>query len=209
MTDGHIPSKTATLYATRDHYALSPQFERHMLALTAEGLESKSAIAAELAFRDIEIERQRATIEFVSKQLHSVKPDWNVIWRWLDDSIALDGNKQQQSETNAQCAKPDVHHPDCNCLERERRDAARYRFLRQPGNAIVYAKDRNCWGAGASGHVKYDTAAHLDAAVDAAMGSPSKANEQCLDPYCCLPRDHEGDHDDTPSDAQNGKGDQP
>lgn len=26
-----------------------------------------------------------------------------------------------------------------------------------------------------------------------------KASEQCVDPYCCLPRDHKGDHDDTPT----------
>src|SRR3954471_530348 len=45
------------LYANRDQYALSPHFERHMLALTSEHLESKSAIAAELAFRDSELDR--------------------------------------------------------------------------------------------------------------------------------------------------------
>jgi hypothetical protein len=49
------------------------------------------------------------------------------------------------------------------------RDAARYRFLRQPGNAIVYARNRNAWGQNASGHVRYDTAEQLDAAVDAAI----------------------------------------
>lgn len=58
------------------------------------------------------------------------------------------------------------------------RDAARYRFLRQPGNAIVYAKDRNAWGDNISGHVRWDTAEQLDAAVDAALGSQSKAGEK-------------------------------
>jgi len=51
----------------------------------------------------------------------------------------------------------------CSCA-----DGARYRFLREPGNAIVYAKDRDAWGQNASGHVRYDTAEQLDAAVDAA-----------------------------------------
>ena len=55
MTDNR--SSNSKLYAARDHYALSPHFERHMLALTGERLESKSAIAAELAHRDAEIER--------------------------------------------------------------------------------------------------------------------------------------------------------
>jgi hypothetical protein len=58
-------------------------------------------------------------------------------------------------------------------LEREnaelRRDAERYRFLRIPGRAIVYAKDRDAWGSGQSGHVRYDAPEQLDAAVDAAL----------------------------------------
>lgn len=55
-------------------------------------------------------------------------------------------------------------------------DAERYRFLRQPGNAIVYARGPNVWGEGQSGHVKWDTPEALDAAVDAARGS-QKAGE--------------------------------
>lgn len=62
MNDQHIPSNQK-LYAERDHYQLSPQYERHLLAMTAEGLYSKSAIAAELAYRDIEIERLRPMAE--------------------------------------------------------------------------------------------------------------------------------------------------
>lgn len=73
------------LYAERDPYALSPHFERHMLALTGERLESKSAIAAELAHRDAEIERLRAALseiawypgrgyEIAQRALHSDEP---------------------------------------------------------------------------------------------------------------------------------------
>lgn len=58
------------------------------------------------------------------------------------------------------------------------RDAARYRFLRHPGNAIVYAKDRSAWGRNASGHVRYDIAEQLDAAVDAARGAEEPASTQ-------------------------------
>jgi hypothetical protein len=54
---------------------------------------------------------------------------------------------------------------------RDAEDAARYRFLRQPGNAIVYAQDRDAWGEGASGYVKWDTPEKLDAAVDRVRGA--------------------------------------
>jgi hypothetical protein len=50
------------LYAERDPYDLSPQYERHMMALTTEGLHSKAAIAAELAFRDSVIEQLRGQL---------------------------------------------------------------------------------------------------------------------------------------------------
>ncbi len=62
------------------------------------------------------------------------------------------------------------------CRECQREDAWRYQFLRQPGNAIVYAKNRNAWGEGASGHVRYDTPEQLDAAIDAARAA-SKTSE--------------------------------
>lgn len=58
--------------------------------------------------------------------------------------------------------------------ERMARDAERYRFLRQPGNAIVYAKDRNAWGDNVSGHVAYKTAEELDAAIDVARRAETK-----------------------------------
>jgi hypothetical protein len=50
-------------------------------------------------------------------------------------------------------------------------DAARYRFMRQPGNAIVYAKDRDAWGEGHSGHVRCSTPEQLDAAIDKARAA--------------------------------------
>lgn len=57
------------LYANRDHYQLSPEYERHLLAMTAESLNSKSAIAAELAQRDIEIERLRRNLNLRNEQI--------------------------------------------------------------------------------------------------------------------------------------------
>jgi hypothetical protein len=40
------------LYAKRDLPSLEPHYSAHVAAMTAEGLHSKSDIAAELAYRD-------------------------------------------------------------------------------------------------------------------------------------------------------------
>lgn len=47
------------------------------------------------------IDRQRATIEFVNKQIRSVTPDWNAVVRWLDDSLALYGRADETTEQSA------------------------------------------------------------------------------------------------------------
>lgn len=70
--------------------------------------------------------------------------------------------------THWRYAVPEDSHVETS---RDVEDAARYRFLREPGNAIVYAKDRNAWGDAAhpaAGHVRYDTPEQLDAAIDTA-----------------------------------------
>jgi hypothetical protein len=43
------------LYANRSPFRLEPFYSMHVSAMTSEDLHSKSAIAAELAFRDMEI----------------------------------------------------------------------------------------------------------------------------------------------------------
>ena len=50
-------------YAERDHEALEPEYLEHLSAMTGEKLRSKSAIAAELAWRDREIKRLTAELE--------------------------------------------------------------------------------------------------------------------------------------------------
>ncbi len=50
-------------YADRDHEAQGEHYVRHVSAMTAEGLHAKSAIAAELAHRDIEIAALRKRAE--------------------------------------------------------------------------------------------------------------------------------------------------
>lgn len=50
-------------------------------------------------------------------------------------------------------------------------DAERYRYLRIPGNAIVYAARPDAWQGcahPAAGHVRYKTSDELDAAIDSA-----------------------------------------
>lgn len=49
-----------TEYAKRDILKQGNYYMRHVAAMTAEGLHDKSDIAAELAHRDIEIDRLRA-----------------------------------------------------------------------------------------------------------------------------------------------------
>lgn len=58
------------------------------------------------------------------------------------------------------------------------RDAARYRFLRDPRNSIIYARDPNAWGYGWEGHIRFEKPEHLDAAIDAVITSgPTKCDE--------------------------------
>lgn len=51
------------LYAERDPRGLDPHFSAHMMAMTAEDLHDKAAIAEELAYRDQQIERLTAENE--------------------------------------------------------------------------------------------------------------------------------------------------
>lgn len=65
------------LYDERDHEAQGDFYLRHIAAMTYEGLHAKSAIAAELAHRDIEITRLRAEAEALRKDAER--------YRWLRD----------------------------------------------------------------------------------------------------------------------------
>lgn len=61
------------------------------------------------------------------------------------------------------------------CAERDamREDAERYRYLRQPNNCILYARDPHAWGKDSPGHVAWKTPEQLDAAIDAALAKAS------------------------------------
>ena len=63
-TSGAVASNAelGKLYADRDHAAQGEHYMRHIDAMTRENLYRKSAIAGELAHRDIEIARLRAAL---------------------------------------------------------------------------------------------------------------------------------------------------
>ena len=59
------------LYAERDPEALEPHLFDHMMAMTAEGLHSKGAIACELAWRDQQIERLEGRLKEIAEIAHA------------------------------------------------------------------------------------------------------------------------------------------
>lgn len=100
----------ALQYADRDHMALGDYFVRHVSAMTAEGLHSKSDIAAELAWRDAEITRLRAALA-----APPVAPGWQPIETAPDDmgeylfrvnGIAVQGFKDA---TGIMCVQNERH----------------------------------------------------------------------------------------------------
>ena len=67
-------SNTTKHYAKRDPDAQGIHYINHVSAMTTEGLHAKSAIAAELAHRDIEIERLRAALATPAQAAALVSP---------------------------------------------------------------------------------------------------------------------------------------
>jgi hypothetical protein len=61
------------LYAERDHAAQGDHYTRHVSAMTREGLHAKSAIAAELAHRDMEIERLKTDARMLRDMLRNAQ----------------------------------------------------------------------------------------------------------------------------------------
>lgn len=84
---------TVKQYADRDSLGLDKAgnyYTRHVQAMTAEGLFTKSDIAGELAFRDYEIDRLRADYE-------EVLADHRRLVREIDVMINGDGAAEQAS----------------------------------------------------------------------------------------------------------------
>lgn len=71
---------TDKLYADRKPWELEPYYCNHVAAMTAEGLHEKSAIAAELAWRDKEINRLCEKVEDLEATL-SASDESSGYWR--------------------------------------------------------------------------------------------------------------------------------
>jgi FtsZ-binding cell division protein ZapB len=65
------------LYADRKPWDLEPYYSRHVSAMTTEQLHAKAAIAAELAFRDAEIERLKSENAGLKAQVSRVREQRN------------------------------------------------------------------------------------------------------------------------------------
>jgi hypothetical protein len=70
-------NRLTTCYSQRDLIKLGKYFIRHMQAMTAESLQNKGDIAAELAWRDKKIDK-------LKKALHEA-----LNWNWLDEDYPL------------------------------------------------------------------------------------------------------------------------
>ncbi|NKF21563.1 hypothetical protein [Solimonas marina] len=79
---------TEKLYAERDVIQQADHYFRHVMAMTAEGLHSKADVAAELAHRDIEIERLRAALEKIACR----SQDDYLLWWQIEARDALKPN---------------------------------------------------------------------------------------------------------------------
>lgn len=78
------------IYAERDAMKQGAFYLRHVNAMTAEGLHSKSDIAAELAHRDIEIAQLRARLDAAA-----AAPGEPVAWpEWMRDREKLNDLRQ-------------------------------------------------------------------------------------------------------------------
>jgi chromosome segregation ATPase len=168
------------LYAERDHVTLGEHYTRHVSAMTGEALHAKSAIAAELAHRDAEIER----LAKINRDL--VDKSNRLTIQSARDAAELDRLRTENEALSSSCAAAARHNFDMQAqldrlrdeCARLRADAERYRWIRQvaEGEAAdtpicpaikLYALQ------GAAEDAFLSKAPHLTDAIDAAMkGQP-------------------------------------
>lgn len=84
-------AEAVRLYGQRQCGALGWRFSAHMLAMTAESLHSKSAIAAELAWRDWQIECRQDAIDRLQSALEAAQQEIAELKEqrrnWLDTDL--------------------------------------------------------------------------------------------------------------------------
>lgn len=107
----------------------------------------------------------------IALRLHEMELDTEGVLPEISIAFGIAAREIDRLEGQRLLKIPDaLRDPQTVLLEkREPLDARRYRFIREPGNAIVYAKDRHAWGDKVGGHVAYSRAEELDAAIDAAI----------------------------------------
>jgi hypothetical protein len=124
------PSSNTKLYAERDIIGQGQAYCDHVMAMTAEGLHAKSDIAAELAHRDIEIERLQVIEKLYNEQCDAgyargsaleppaelPKPINHDLWRHLHDEHGLTLLQSELDEILRHAnPTPAVHGPCPNC----------------------------------------------------------------------------------------------
>lgn len=75
---------TTKLYASRDAIALGSHYTRHIEAMTVEDLHDKGDIAAELAWRDAEIERVKVERDATIRDVCSTDATTQTLFRELE-----------------------------------------------------------------------------------------------------------------------------
>lgn len=75
------------LYAERDYDEIEPYRMRHVMAMTAEGLHSKSDIADELAYRDKVIANQADQLTIAKQRIAELEKDAEILQTNLDDAL--------------------------------------------------------------------------------------------------------------------------
>jgi hypothetical protein len=95
------------LYACRPTEDFGDLYLRHVMAMTAEGLHEKSAIAAELAFRDLQIEKLRKML--ADQLIPEIKEEAHVVVRWYADMPAPIAVARSKDVADLVVAKADDH----------------------------------------------------------------------------------------------------
>jgi hypothetical protein len=102
--------KFGPLYADRDPSELEPWYSQHVNAMTAEGLHSKSDIAAELAYRDRQIRELSDALAWTAQRLRDV-----IARRPVRDATECLANADRLTGSNRlSCMNQEDSHADPN-----------------------------------------------------------------------------------------------
>jgi len=106
--------KFGPLYADRDPSKLEPWYSQHVNAMTAEGLHSKSDIAAELAHRDRQIRELMERIVTLEQQNEALASRLDSAENAMREVVSHLQRSERGSTHWAGC--PDVH-PVCKAID--------------------------------------------------------------------------------------------